>query len=140
MGPRPFHLLTISFNMASDQAQVKLISLVKGHEVPSNVFSIPLTLRRLGVSEVINSLRKMTAESSGESPPPTTPYDVLVGGIFLRTTLAAHLATHLPTLSVSESVIDITYQPALQPPTPQPHIQEDEWIGAVLGSPVYVCC
>lgn len=66
--------------------------------VPDAPFTVPTRLGRLGLSEIINHL--LQGESSAESEEGEAakrthvPYDFLVNGEFLRTSLAKYLNKH----------------------------------------------
>lgn len=74
--------------------------------------AVPETLQRYGLSEVVNHLL-------GRDPP--TPFDMLVMGRFLRSSLQSVMRRHA--LS-GEAVLEVEYLPAMRQPTEAEHSEQ----------------
>lgn len=74
--------------------------------------AVPESLQRYGLSEVVNHLL-------GRDPP--TPFDMLVMGRFLRSSLRSVMQRHA--LS-GEAVLEVEYLPALRQPTEAEHADQ----------------
>ena len=84
--------------------------------------TVPGKLTRYGLSEVVNHLL------GTETP---TPFDFLVDGALLRTSLAK-LA--LKVGASAEATLVVEYVPALGPPTAAETAPHDDWVSSVDGS------
>ncbi|KAI8816290.1 WD40-repeat-containing domain protein [Fimicolochytrium jonesii] len=104
------------------QVQVRFRSRNKRYAVTDTAILVPARLRRYGLSEIINHLLEKT-----DMP---VPFDFLVDGKFLQTSLATYLDNH--GLS-TETVLELEYVEATLPPTQAATFQHDEWIAAVKG-------
>lgn len=107
----------------TDQVKVRFFT----HEdealrVAENPIFVPVLLKRYGLSEIVNHLLK-TAENG--SP---IPFDFLVDGVLLRTSLLDYLTQH--GLS-TETVVDLQYTRAVLPPSFLASFTNDDWILSV---------
>src|SRR5690554_5271199 len=93
--------------------------------VPSNPHRklTSTSLKRLGLSQVINHLLDTSKP---------IPFDFLVDGAFLRTTLDSYIAEN--GLS-SESVITLEYVRAAEPPKYLSSFEHDDWVSSVSTLP-----
>jgi len=102
--------------------QVKFVTNNKKFAVTDAPITVPTRLRRYGLSEVINHLLAL------EKP---VPFDFLVKGEFLRTSIDKYLATR--GLS-NETLLTIEYVETILPPSELSGYQHDDWVAAVKGS------
>uniref|UniRef100_A0A7S1BEK6 NLE domain-containing protein n=1 Tax=Corethron hystrix TaxID=216773 RepID=A0A7S1BEK6_9STRA len=145
--PLPDRPIDSAASSSRDEEELSLrIVLVDGsaarsHPLPPGVagteLAVPARLRRRGLSAVVNHLlgrRTGDDEESGDlDRPPALPFDFLVGGRFLRTSLEAALRA-LP-LEAAETVTDVTYVPLHVRPEGgvegNPH---PDWIGCLAST------
>ncbi|PNH01193.1 Ribosome biogenesis protein WDR12 [Tetrabaena socialis] len=90
--------------------------------VPETPVAVPSTLRRYGLSQIINHLLALD---------PPRPFDFLVNGELVRCSLEAHLLGH--NLS-AESTLQLEYVPAVVPPRHKHSTPHDDWVSSVDGS------
>ena len=93
-----------------------------------HMLTLPLPrtdLRRYALSTLVNALLAPTVVAAGAAP---VPFDFLVDGALLRTSLAAHLAAR--GLS-PESLLSVEYVRARLPPARQAAFAHDDWVAAV---------
>lgn len=93
--------------------------LPEEYQVPEDQLVVPAALARYGLSEVVNRLLSL------ERP---VPFDFLVDGEFLRTTVAGYMEAHK--LS-SEKVLRLEYVFALSEPEQSEVDQVPDWISGV---------
>lgn len=96
--------------------------LPEAFRVSESPITVPGKLTRYGLSEVVNHLL------GTETP---TPFDFLVDGVLLRTSLAK-LA--LKVRASAEATLVVEYVPALGPPTAAETAPHDDWVSSVDGS------
>ena len=96
--------------------------LPERYRVSEGAIEVPGRLTRYGLSEVVNHLL------GNETP---TPFDFLVDGTLLRTSLAK-LALRLG--KSAEATLVVEYLPALAPPTPAEKAKCDDWVSSIDGS------
>ncbi|KAH6673012.1 ribosome biogenesis protein ytm1 [Halenospora varia] len=82
---------------------------------------VPTNVRRYGLSQIINS------ESMLDTSSPI-PFDFLINGTFLRTTLEEYLTTN--GLS-SETTLNLQYVRSLIPPLYEASFEHDDWVSSV---------
>lgn len=92
--------------------RVKFVTKIPSIRVTETPVAVPESLQRYGLSEVVNHLL-------GRDPP--TPFDMLVMGRFLRSSLRSVMQRHA--LS-GESVLEVEYLPALRQPTEAEHADQ----------------
>ncbi|KAK2072512.1 hypothetical protein P8C59_006861 [Phyllachora maydis] len=83
---------------------------------------VPADLRRYGLSRILNSDSMLATAAA------PVPFDFLVDGAFLRSTLADHLRDRGLSL---ESSLTLQYVPSLAPPVFQASFGHDDWVAAV---------
>lgn len=96
-------------------------TLPQQYHVPSDDLVVPSSLARYGLSEIVNRLL------SFDSP---VPFDFLVNGEFLRSSLLQHLQAN--NLS-SEKVLEVEYVVALSEPEMKDIDQVPDWISGVAA-------
>jgi len=96
--------------------------LPERYRVSESAIEVPGRLTRYGLSEVVNHLL------GNETP---TPFDFLVDGNLLRTSLAK-LALRLG--KSAEATLVVEYVPALAPPAPAEKAKCDDWVSSIDGS------
>ncbi|KAI1117288.1 WD40-repeat-containing domain protein [Nemania sp. NC0429] len=87
----------------------------------SSLLVVPTDLKRYGLSRILNS-------SSMLDTPSPVPFDFLINGEFLRTSLQEYLAAR--GLSAEET-LTIQYVRSLIPPTYQASFEHDDWVSDV---------
>lgn len=93
--------------------------LPERYKVPEDQLVVPESLARYGLSEVVNHLLDFD---------PPVPFDFLVDGEFLRSTVKEHLDFHK--LS-SEKVLKLEYVLALSEPEPKDIDEVPDWISGI---------
>ncbi|RHZ75295.1 hypothetical protein Glove_216g77 [Diversispora epigaea] len=101
------------------QIQVRFITQQRKYAVTDSVILVPISLRRYGLSEIINHLLGF------EKP---IPFDFLIDNQFLRTSLSEYIQN--ANLS-TENILTIKYVESLLPPTPLSTFQHYDWISSV---------
>ncbi|KAI8855276.1 WD40-repeat-containing domain protein [Chytridium lagenaria] len=104
------------------QVQVRFRTRSAKFSVTDTPILIPVNLRRFGLSEIINHLLGST-----ENP---VPFDFIIDGKFLRTTLETYIEDH--NLS-SEAILEIEYVESTLPPKPSDALKHDDWISGITG-------
>ena len=123
------------------------------YRVPDMPFRVPVRLTRHGLSEIVNHLlgreyededEKKEEEEEGEEGMKDgekekekkkegrlrpVPFDILVQGEFLRTSLRKHLATR--GVAVGEGVVTLEYTLALSQPDARPPFGYGDWVAAL---------
>eukprot|EP00126_Sphaerothecum_destruens_P011978 Sdes_comp20976_c1_seq1m19096 len=103
--------------------QVKFFTKETAYLVTDKPFTVPSSLRRLGLSEVINHLL------NHESP---VPFEFLIHGEFLRTSLL----TFMTEREISfESILEVEYIRAVPPPSTEATISQNDWVSACQSFP-----
>ncbi|KAJ2781019.1 ribosome biogenesis protein ytm1 [Coemansia javaensis] len=104
------------------QVQVRLVAKQKKYEVPDAPIVVPQQLQRYGLSEIVNHLL-------GHERP--VPFDFLVGGQFLRESIAQYLRRQ--SLS-AENILTLEYVESMLPPTEIASFSHDDWISSVAAA------
>eukprot|EP00298_Acanthocystis_sp_HF-20_P002388 c12806_g1_i1.p1 GENE.c12806_g1_i1~~c12806_g1_i1.p1 ORF type:complete len:474 (-),score=180.85 c12806_g1_i1:22-1443(-) len=100
------------------QVQVRFFTRTK-NVVPDTPFSVPSSLTRYGLSEIVNHLL-------GRKPP--TPFDFMVGKYLIRSSLETFMKKH----EISEeTVVEIEYFESVPAPFPSTTLPHDDWIGCI---------
>ncbi|KAK9785343.1 hypothetical protein WJX73_002312 [Symbiochloris irregularis] len=110
---------------AQDQAQITckfVTKLPADFKVPAAPVAVPATTTRLGLSQIVNTLR---------TPKRAQAFDFLVNGELVRSSLEAIL---LANKISAESVLEVEYLLAVVPPQPEKELPHDDWVSAVDGS------
>ncbi|KAL8288704.1 hypothetical protein RB597_000689 [Gaeumannomyces tritici] len=110
---------------AQAEATVKVLftTTESGLELPESkqLLLVPADIRRYGLSRIVNS------ESMLDTPTPI-PFDFLVNGTFLRSTIEDYLRENgLP----FEKTLTLQYVRSLVPPVYQASFEHEDWVSAV---------
>ncbi|KAG7381802.1 WD repeat-containing protein 12 [Phytophthora pseudosyringae] len=104
------------------QVRVKFVTNDASIRVTETPFAVPTRLSRRGLSQVVNHLL-----ATGDEP---RPFDFLVDGLFLRSSLDKYLQTH----GVSEeALLTLEYVEALPEPQKQNGSDHPDWVSAVVA-------
>jgi len=90
--------------------------------ITDSPMAIPTSLTRWGLSEVVNHLLAERQQPQ--------PFDFLIEGELLRSTLSKHLASRK--ISV-EAVVTLEYILAVSPPQPGREVPHEDWVSSVSG-------
>ncbi|GLI64919.1 hypothetical protein VaNZ11_008313, partial [Volvox africanus] len=97
------------------QVLVKFVTKLPAHlKVPEAPVAVPASLKRYGLSQIINHLLALD---------PPRPFDFLADGELIRKSLEQHLLSH--NLS-AESTLEVEYVPAVIPPQQKSSIPHDD--------------
>lgn len=110
--------------MSEDKSQVKIKFITKEDEsikVSEAPLYVPITLKRYGLSEVVNHLLDKEAENP-------IPFDFLIDGKLLRTSLQDYLIKN--GLS-SEAFITLEYTRAVLPPSYLASFNNNDWVSSI---------
>ncbi|KAK6461424.1 ribosome biogenesis protein YTM1 [Scheffersomyces coipomensis] len=115
--------------MSEDKSQIKIKFFTKEEDETLNVSETPLfvpaSLKRYGLSEVVNHLLGRNAESDDTKP---IPFDFLIDGVLLRTSIQDYLTKN--GLS-SEAFLTLEYTRAVLPPSFLASFNSDDWISSI---------
>lgn len=115
--------------MADDKAQIKIRFFTKEQDEALQVEDAPLfvpaSLKRYGLSEVVNHI--LGNNGLGDDPKPV-PFDFLIDGVLLRTSLDDYLTKN--GLS-SEAFLSLEYTRAILPPSFLASFNNDDWISSL---------
>ncbi|GLC50526.1 hypothetical protein PLESTB_000389500 [Pleodorina starrii] len=105
------------------QILVKFVTKLPAHlKVPETPVAVPTSLKRYGLSQIINHLLALD---------PPRPFDFLADGELIRKSLEQHLLGH--NLS-AESTLEVEYVPAVVPPQQKSSTPHDDWVSSVDAS------
>ena len=109
--------------------EVKFVTrLGENWRITDTPFSVPISLTRYGLSEIINHLIRGAKESETEEYQ-ITPFDFIIDGEFLRTSIKKHLRDRGIMGTEGTTVIEYTF--ALAQPDDKPPFQDDDWLSAL---------
>ncbi|KAG1674240.1 hypothetical protein FOA52_013860 [Chlamydomonas sp. UWO 241] len=91
--------------------------------VPEAAMAVPVSLKRLGLSQIINGLLGLD---------PARPFDFIINDQLLRKSLHQHV---LDNELSAESTLVVEYVPAVVPPKQQRSMPHDDWVSAVGACP-----
>ncbi|KAJ3168688.1 WD repeat-containing protein 12, partial [Irineochytrium annulatum] len=111
------------------EGRVRFSTRSKKYSITDAPILVPVSLRRFGLSEVINHLLGTSGCLIVLNYSPI-PFDFIIDGKFLRTTLSTYLERE--NLS-TENVIPIEYVESTLPPQPSTSFQHDDWVSDVAG-------
>jgi ribosome biogenesis protein YTM1 len=97
--------------------------------IPSIPYLVPTTWRRTQLSTLVNRL--LQQDAADPSTTKSIPFDFIINGELLRTSLDQYLANKGLT---EESTIDIEYVRSTLPPTFTAAFEHDDWISGVDAS------
>ncbi|KJE96988.1 WD repeat domain-containing protein [Capsaspora owczarzaki ATCC 30864] len=101
------------------EVQARFVTSDKRYTVTDKPFAVPTRLKRYGLSEVINHLLGLASPR---------PFDFLIDGQFLRTSLDKYIAEHA--LS-RETILEIEYCEAVPPPAPLHSYEHEDWVSSI---------
>lgn len=104
------------------QIQVHLVTRDEELKVPESAFYVPVTLRRYGLSEIVNQL----LDRGDEAKP--IPFDFLIDGELLKRDLDDYLTSK--GLS-TETTLTIEYTRSILPPSFLASFAHEDWVSAV---------
>ncbi|GIL44920.1 hypothetical protein Vafri_2370 [Volvox africanus] len=105
------------------QVLVKFVTKLPAHlKVPEAPVAVPASLKRYGLSQIINHLLALD---------PPRPFDFLSNGELIRKSLEQHLLSH--NLS-AESTLEVEYVPAVIPPQQKSSVPHDDWVSSLDAS------
>ncbi|KAF7932017.1 uncharacterized protein EAE97_009038 [Botrytis byssoidea] len=109
--------------MAQGQVQVHFSTTSPDIELPEGKqqLLVPTNVRRYGLSQILNSEAMLDTSSP-------IPFDFLINGTFLRTTLDEYLTAN--GLS-SETTLNLQYVRSLIPPLYEASFEHDDWVSSV---------
>ena len=96
-------------------------------QVSDSPLYVPVTLKRFGLSEVVNHLLGNFQSSEDEDKKPI-PFDFLIDGVLLRTSIEEYLTKH--GLS-NEAFLNLEYTRAILPPSFLASFNSDDWISSI---------
>src|SRR5690348_12572979 len=105
------------------QVRIELVTRDESLKVPIPSLLVPVTLKRYGLSEIVNQV--LQSQNVLEK---TIPFDFLVNNQLLRSSLNDFLTSQ--GLS-SESVVTIEYTRSILPPTFLASFNHDDWVSSV---------
>eukprot|EP01027_Heterolobosea_sp_BB2_P009949 GEZU01014655.1.p1 GENE.GEZU01014655.1~~GEZU01014655.1.p1 ORF type:complete len:524 (-),score=126.52 GEZU01014655.1:167-1738(-) len=109
----------------STTREVQVVFVTKTcKKVAETPFAIPVTLTRYGLSEIINHLLNQAAHP--------TPFDFLINGEFLRTSIEKFLERRGLT---TENILELEYVEAQPAPKSVESIPHDDWISSIATLP-----
>ena len=103
--------------------------------IPSIPYLVPTTWRRTQLSTLVNRLLQQDSSAAGEASGATgaksIPFDFIIDGELLRTSIDQYLASKGLT---EESTIEIEYIRSTLPPTYTAAFEHDDWVSGVDAS------
>lgn len=106
---------------------MKFITDIEKYQITEGELSIPLSLTRKGLSEIINQLKELD---------PPVPFDFLLEDQLIRSTLHKFIAKN--NISV-ENVLNIKYFPLIQRPEENKTKNQPDWVSCVSSSNSWFC-
>ncbi|KAL7722975.1 Ribosome biogenesis protein WDR12-like protein [Entamoeba marina] len=102
--------------MSEPTLLLRFSTKLNGYQIPTTTYSLPQSSTRLSLSRLVNHILSL---------PNPIPFDFIISGDFLRTSLIDHVKTKdVPT----ENVIEVEYTLALPAPKQEWSHQLDNWI------------
>ncbi|CUM47714.1 unnamed protein product [Debaryomyces tyrocola] len=115
--------------MADDKSQIKIKFFTNEEDESLHTSDaplyVPVSLKRYGLSEIVNHLLKKDGETDETKP---VPFDFLIDGVLLRTSLEDYLVKN--GLS-SEASLNLEYTRAVLPPSFLASFNNDDWISSL---------
>lgn len=99
------------------QLPINLFTRTPTDSIPASTYFLPSTWRRYQLSELINKVLK--------SPTPI-PFDFLINGEVLRTSLETWMKTNRG--ADEESTIDVEYVRSVMPPEEVGRVEQEDWV------------
>ncbi|PQE26058.1 putative Ribosome biogenesis ytm1 protein [Rutstroemia sp. NJR-2017a BBW] len=112
-----------NMDQSQGQVQVHFTTTSPDIELPEGKrqLLVPTSVRRYGLSQILNSESMLDTDSP-------VPFDFLINGTFLRTTLDEYLTAN--GLS-SETTLNLQYVRSLIPPLYEASFEHDDWVSSV---------
>jgi len=105
-----------------DTIEVRFVTQLEEYKVTETPFRVLVKFGRYGLSGVINHLLELN---------PPKPFDFLIGGEFLRTSLRDFLTEK----GISaETTLTIEYLEAITEPIPDKDFKHEDWVSAIDGT------
>ncbi|RLV89695.1 Ribosome biogenesis protein YTM1 [Spathaspora sp. JA1] len=115
--------------MSEETSQIKIKFFTSDEDeslhVSDSPLFVPVSLKRFGLSEVVNHLLGKDGDSDDTKP---IPFDFLIDGVLLRTSLQEYLTKN--GLS-NEAFVTLEYQRAILPPSFLASFNNDDWISSL---------
>lgn len=115
--------------MSDDKSQIKIKFFTNEEDVSLQVSDaplyVPVSLKRYGLSEVVNQLLGNDGENDDSKP---IPFDFLIDGVLLRTSIQDYLTKN--GLS-SETFLSLEYTRAVLPPSFLASFNNEDWISSL---------
>ncbi|KAJ3354170.1 WD repeat-containing protein 12 [Entophlyctis luteolus] len=122
--PAPPDQLQQQQQQQQQQVQIRLHTRQQKYRIGADdsvLLMVPAHLRRFNLSEIVNTLLNNDRK---------VPFDFIIAGKFLRSTLREYLAKN--SIS-SEATVDVEYVLSSVPPKPTAAMQHDDWIASIAG-------
>jgi ribosome biogenesis protein YTM1 len=97
--------------------------------IPSIPYLVPTTWRRAQLSTLVNRLLQQDAAETSTAK--SIPFDFIINGELLRTSIVQYLASKGLT---EESTVEIEYVRSTLPPTFTAAFEHDDWVSGVDAS------
>lgn len=115
--------------MAEDKTQVKISFFTKEEDeslrVSDTPLYVPVSLKRYGLSEIVNHLLQNDNETEDSKP---IPFDFLINGVLLRTPIQDYLTKN----GLSNEVhLNLEYTRAVLPPSFLGSMNNDDWVSSI---------
>ncbi|KAJ3212419.1 WD repeat-containing protein 12 [Entophlyctis luteolus] len=139
--PAPPDQLQQQQQQQQQQVQIRLYTRQQKYRIGADdsvLLMVPAHLRRFNLSEIVNTLL-----NNGLVPTAIAflyrrvPFDFIIAGKFLRSTLREYLAKN--SIS-SEATVDVEYVLSSVPPKPTAAMQHDDWIASIAGPATTSIC
>lgn len=116
--------------MSDDKSQIKIRFFTREKDeslqVQDTPMYVPIQLKRYGLSEIVNHL--ITSQNETDESVATTPFDFLIDGQLLRSSLNDYLVKNGLSSEVS---LDIEYTRAVLPPSFLSSFSNEDWISSI---------
>lgn len=124
-------MTTTEEQQAPRQVPITLRTLQPTLSIPSIPYLVPTTWRRTQLSTLVNRLLQQDATIADSSTAKSIPFDFIINGELLRTSIDQYLASKGLT---EETTVDIEYVRSTLPPTFSAAFEHDDWVSGVDAS------
>lgn len=130
-------MTTVEEQPASRQVPIILRTSQPTLSIPSIPYLVPTTWKRTQLSTLVNRLLQQDAAAAGaavtadSSSAKSIPFDFIINGELLRTSIDQYLASKGLT---EETTVDIEYVRSTLPPTFSAAFEHDDWVSGVDAS------
>ena len=104
---------------------IRLRTSLPGCSIPYVPYMVPVTWRRSQLSTLVNKV--LATAATGEAPAPV-PFDFIVNGELLRTSLEEYLAANAGS---AETTLELEYIRSTLPPAFRDAARQDDWVASV---------